>query len=673
MTKSTDATVFHPGEIAVQERVGVRDKIAVIGARNIRPFMPDQHRRFFEDLDFLFLGTVDRTGQPWATVVAGNPGFIAAPTRTRLTVAGRPETDDPATEGFEPGGRVGVLGLMPENRRRNRMNGRIAEAGPRHIAIEVEQSFGNCPQYIQTRTRTRADTAHRPSSEQRAALSEEDRARISAADTFFIASRATGDEDRSSGVDVSHRGGRPGFVKVDEDGVLVWPDFSGNLFFNTLGNISVDPRAGLLFADFETGDLLQLAGEAEVVWDGPEVDAFQGAERLVRFRPRQVVLRRGVLPIRFALNEPSPVLADTGTWADAARTLAANAERDTYRPFRIEAIVQESTSIRSFHLRPADGAGVVRHRPGQFLPIRLSVPGQDKPVLRTFTVSDAADGQSLRLTVKREPEGVASRHLHDTLRVGDTIEAMAPRGDFVLDDASDRPVVLISAGVGITPMIAMLNQIVADTLTGGRARPIWFLHGARNGAEQAFGPYLRTLARNLPNLRLHVRFSQPLDADRPGETFSDTGRVDVELLRKVLPFDDYDFYLCGPGGFVTDLHRDLRALNIAPERIRYEFFGPSAPVADAAEPAVEAEPTTVTFAASGETRDWSPVDGTLLDLAEAAGVPADWSCRSGRCGTCAVRVVSGTVGYAKDPDTPAPDGHALVCQAHPVGPVSLDL
>ncbi len=673
MTDTKNDSVFHPGEIAVQERVGVRAHMAGIGSRNIRRFMPDQHRRFFEDLDFLLLGTVDDDGQPWATVLTGDAGMIRSPSRTRLSVSALPEDDDPARAGFTIDRPVGVLGLMPENRRRNRMNGRVVAIDSRGFDIEVAQSFGNCPQYIQTRERVAADPAPRPAAEDRATLSAEDIQRITGADTFFIASRSAESDALAAGVDVSHRGGRPGFVKVEEDGALVWPDFSGNLFFNTLGNLTVDPRAGLLFVDFATGDVLQIAGEAEIVWEGQALEAFRGAERLVRLRPNRVVLRRAALALRFVFNEASPVLNETGTWDEADRALDAIAQRDTYRPFRIEAVVDESATIRSFHLAPADGASVAHHQPGQYLPIRLDIPGQDKPVQRTYTVSKAADGQTLRISVKREANGVASRHLHQALGVGDTVEAMAPRGAFVLDEASRRPVVLLSAGVGITPMIAMLSQIASDADTGGHRRPVWFVHGARDGAEQAFRPYLRALAERLPELSLHVVYSRPREQDQMGEAYQETGRVDLDLLRRLLPFGDYDFYLCGPGAFVTDLHKGLRGLNVAADRIHYEFFGPSAPIDGDVAPTVDAEPAAVTLATSGQTLDWSPADGTLLDLVEAAGVAVDSSCRSGRCGTCATRLLAGTVGYAKPTESPAPDGHALVCQAHPVGPVSLDL
>lgn len=661
---STDASVptpFHSGELAVQERAGIRAAIAPVGARNIRRFLPDQHRQFFAELDLLFVGAVDAAGQPWATVLAGEPGFIASPTRTSLTVALLPDPDDPAAPGFRDGAPLGLLGLMPQNRRRNRANGRITALDADGFSLEVTESFGNCPQYIHTRSRTPAAVSDRPAAERAERVGDEARAWIAGADTFFVATTAP------EGVDVSHRGGRPGFVTVTADGALLWPDFAGNNYFNTLGNLAVDPRAGLLFADFENGDLLQIAGTAETIWDGPELAAFRGADRLVRFTPSAVVLRRGVLPVRFTPQQASPVLVATGTWAEAGMARTAQAERDTWRPFTVARIEAESETIRSFYLTPADGGGIAPHQAGQYLPIRLKT---EKPLLRTYTLSDAAHPDHLRISVKRQAGGAASGFLHDRLKPGDTVEAMAPRGEFVLDPESRRPVVLLSAGVGITPMIAMLNELVRDGIRNRTPREVYFIHGSRDGAEQAFGTHLRDLALNAPGVNLHIRFSQPRPQDVLGEDYAGPGHVDLALLRGLLPFGDYDFYLCGPGGFVADLHAGLRGLNVAGERIHYEFFGPSS-LPDEAPALVDAIPADVTFAESAKTARWTPQAGTLLELAEAADVPIDFSCRSGRCGTCAVRVLSGEIGYAQAPEAAVTDGYALACQAHPVGPVKL--
>lgn len=306
---------FHAGELRVQARAGVREDFASRASAVIRDRMPDQHRQFFSELPFFFLGALDAAGQPWATVLAGEPGFITAPDASTLRIAGGLLTGDPLQGQLLPGRHVGGLGLEPATRRRNRVNGVIAAADGGVLDIQVLQSFGNCPQYIQQRLHRPEVPRTQPLVLRSPGLSAQDRALVERADTFFIASaNLDAGAGAARGVDVSHRGGRPGFVHVDADGTLLAPDFMGNFFFNTLGNLVDYPRAGLLFVDFGSGDLLHLAVEAEIVWDGPLVAAFEGAERLLRFRVREVVRNVGALPLRWSEAEPAVQLARTGTW-----------------------------------------------------------------------------------------------------------------------------------------------------------------------------------------------------------------------------------------------------------------------------------------------------------------------------------------------------------------------
>lgn len=309
---------FHEGELAIHERLGIREKIDAQGRRGIRDFMPDQHRAFFTQLPFLLVGTVDREGQPWASIVVGHPGFATSPDPRRLRVSARALPGDPLGETLHDGIDIGLLGIELPTRRRNRLNGRIIEAGPDGFSVEVGQSFGNCPQYIQARTPQFIADPDRAATgvavERRTRLDEADLALIVEADTFFIASANEAATGAARGVDVSHRGGKPGFVRIDDAATLTTPDFIGNYLFNTLGNLSLDPRAGLLFVDFQGGDLLYLAGDAEIVWDGPEVAAFAGAQRLVRVHLRQVIRTKGALPLRWSDPDFSPQLARTGSW-----------------------------------------------------------------------------------------------------------------------------------------------------------------------------------------------------------------------------------------------------------------------------------------------------------------------------------------------------------------------
>ena len=315
------AAPFHAGERALQTLAGSREVMAAAGSRVIRDYMPDQHREFFAQLPFLIVGSMDAQLQPWASVLAAPPGFAHSPDPTHLRIDALPMAGDPLAAQLAQGASLGLLGIQPHTRRRNRMNGSVEAIDATGFTVEVQQSFGNCPKYIQAREPLFAAGQVAAPAQRIDGLDDAARALIGRADTFFIASAlpqhaAVGDEadPAAQGVDVSHRGGLPGFVRVGEDGVLTVPDFTGNRFFNTLGNLSVHPRAGLLFIDFENGDLLHVTATAEIVWNGPEVDAFEGAERLLRLRVEQVLRRPGALPLRWGGAELSPHLARMGHW-----------------------------------------------------------------------------------------------------------------------------------------------------------------------------------------------------------------------------------------------------------------------------------------------------------------------------------------------------------------------
>lgn len=313
----TTDKVYHEGEIAVQERAGVR-KIADRLSQMIRPFMPDQHREFFEMLPFVVTGLIDELGRPWATMSVGEPGFITSPDQSTLQIASAPLLSRELGLQMNEGDKIGLLGIELPTRRRNRMNGVISQSGADGFAVHVEQSFGNCPQYIQTRSVEPRGTGAGHTAgpvERNTTLTGEVVDLIKQADTFYISSRTSqlsGGSD--AGVDVSHRGGRPGFVSVGTDGVLSFPDFSGNRLFNTLGNIADDGRVGMAFPDFSTGDLLLLTGRADIVWDGERLDGFEGAQRLVDVKVDEVVHARSALPLAGSLIEQSPKLARTGVW-----------------------------------------------------------------------------------------------------------------------------------------------------------------------------------------------------------------------------------------------------------------------------------------------------------------------------------------------------------------------
>jgi ferredoxin-NADP reductase/phenylpropionate dioxygenase-like ring-hydroxylating dioxygenase large terminal subunit len=366
-----------------------------------------------------------------------------------------------------------------------------------------------------------------------------------------------------------------------------------------------------------------------------------------------------------AVSRIIPLLPDASAVPLSERN--ANTELELFK------IEPESAIISSFYLRRADGKPLEPWVAGQFLPIRVAIPGEAQPVLRTFTLSTTPNLEHYRLSIRRGGDNsLVSRFLHEHGKPGLRIEAMTPRGKFVLAPESERPVVFVSGGVGITPMIAMADHIVEEGRRTGKFRPVWFIHGASNGRAHAFGAHIRELARKHPAMKLHIRYSRPDSDDRLGTTHDGEGRVTIDVLKQLLGFDDYDFYLCGPPPFMQSLHDGLSAIGVRRERIHYESFGSGTalkPAANTEAPARTGEPPAgavpIRFAKSAVAAEWSRDRGSLLDLAEAVGLAPVFGCRSGICGTCAARLTSGAVEYVEEPLAPRGEGQVLLCCSVP--------
>jgi ferredoxin-NADP reductase len=499
-----------------------------------------------------------------------------------------------------------------------------------------------------------------------AGLDEYSSALIRAADTFFIASYIEHD-DHSRSVDVSHRGGRAGFVRVEGNRLTI-PDYAGNLFFNTLGNLQANPIAGLLFVDFATGDMLQVSGRTEVLLDSPLTKSFEGAERLWTVEVEHVVLRPAALGIRWQFHDYAPTSLATGTWAETEERVRQYEQRRQWQQWRVARVQQESSDIRSLFLVPQDNASVP-FAAGQHLPMRLQAG--DEALVRTYSVSSAPSDGHIRISVKLQ--GKASRHLHENVQVGDLLEVRAPLGSFTLVDETDRPVVLIGAGVGITPMVSMARELVAQNRQHQRERHIHLFHSARSLADLPFREELTALQQRASGLlHIHRALSSP-DTDAQLERdYQLAGRLSFAQVKARLPLDDYDFYLCGPSGFLQDMYDGLRGLNIPDQRIHAEAFGPSALRRSQSEqppsleqPPAATVPVPVYFSASAAEARWKPDSGSLLELAESRGLSPEFSCRGGSCGTCAARLVSGAVHYP-NPPAQLPDGDkVLICCAVP--------
>jgi predicted pyridoxine 5'-phosphate oxidase superfamily flavin-nucleotide-binding protein len=313
---TTAASPFHAGEQTIQSLAGVRDRMERKGRAVIRDYMPEQHRAFFAGLPFVVVGLADQNGHPWATTLSGPPGFMNSADEALLSIRAWPDPGDPLHSCIRDGVPVGGLGIELSTRRRNRINGRIENCiVGEGFSIRVQQSFGNCPKYIQARNeRPRLHSERAPERRMAPDLGDNEVNFIAEADTFFIASRSAQFDplDSSQGLDVSHRGGLPGFVRVVSPNELCFPDFSGNLLFNTLGNLEVDARAGLLFIDFRSGGILHIIGRTRICWDVPEPTQSAGIERLIFLDIQCVLIREHAFPHLFDFVSYSPHLGAEG-------------------------------------------------------------------------------------------------------------------------------------------------------------------------------------------------------------------------------------------------------------------------------------------------------------------------------------------------------------------------
>jgi ferredoxin-NADP reductase/MOSC domain-containing protein YiiM/ferredoxin len=347
------------------------------------------------------------------------------------------------------------------------------------------------------------------------------------------------------------------------------------------------------------------------------------------------------------------------------------------RPFRVARKLRESDTVTSLLLEPTDGQPVAAALPGQFIVLRLG-PDSAPALLRSYSLSGSPAAPSYRVSIKREAHGAASSYVADELAVGDIVQVSAARGSFTLRQSA-KPVVLLSAGIGVTPVLAMLYVLAAEAST----REVWWLHGTRNGREHPFASEARELLEVLAHRHSYICYSAPDAADRPNVDFDAAGHLDLDVLQKLNIPRDAEFYICGPQTFMDGLTSGLTALGVARDRIYTEVFNARpastpgiAPVPRRSphQPAGSPGPgPMVSFARSGLNVPWGPSFPSLLDLAEACDVPVRWSCRTGVCHNCESGLVAGTVSYRPDPiDAPA-EGNVLICCSRPESDIVIDL
>ncbi len=352
--------------------------------------------------------------------------------------------------------------------------------------------------------------------------------------------------------------------------------------------------------------------------------------------------------------------------------------KETYRTLIVTRKEPESETITSFYFSNDDQEPLPTFLPGQFLPIKLDIPGQYKSFLRTYTLSDSPDKDYYRLTIKRESAptkvpnaypGVSSNYFHDQVEVGTKILSTNPRGKFYLKDM-EKPIVLLSAGVGVTPMISMLNALAEI----GFSQEVWFIHGTRNGKEHALGIHVQQMTGLHNNLKSFIAYSRPGPNDTIGKDYDEEGHITIELLQRLKPDVKSDFYVCGPTPFMKSMFSGLTQWGVKETSIHYEFFGPASELGDLskvtqakrlAEVTECCNEVEVVFSKSGITTQWNPSFGSILDLAEAQGLNPDFSCRSGICHTCVCDLKEGEVDYSPEPlETPSP-GMVLICCSKP--------
>ena len=359
-----------------------------------------------------------------------------------------------------------------------------------------------------------------------------------------------------------------------------------------------------------------------------------------------------------------------------------------FRSFRVARRVIEDSAgqICSFHLETKDGLPLPSFRPGQFLTFRLEVPKVDgsgtEQITRCYSLSDAPLSDHYRVSIKRVPPPPKSDHLpgrssnffHDHVPVGTTLQVRAPSGHFYLEPGSS-PIALIAGGIGITPMLSMLNWCQLHQ----PEREIWFFYGARNGKETAFASHLTAIAAAKPNAHLRLCFSNPLPEEQLDKDFHHHGRVDVNLFRMTMPLKPYHFFICGPTPMMESLVTALDEWGVSDAHIHFEAFGPASikrrqpeTAATTSEQAAPATDITVTFAKSGKQAQWSAQSGSLLEFAESQGIAVDSGCRAGGCGTCQTTIKSGEVSYRQSPDFDPEPGSCLMCVCTPKTNVTLE-
>ncbi|MEN8131559.1 MAG: pyridoxamine 5'-phosphate oxidase family protein [Pseudomonadota bacterium] len=596
------SNLYHEGELAVQQRAN-ETKMARMNGGAVDKTIPTGALRFIEQQPMAVIGSIDADGRVWASALFGQPGFLRALNDHTLEIdLSQPcsATDDSLWTNLGENSSVGLLVIELGSRRRLRVNGRARNVSTERYIIDVERAYPNCPKYIQRRD-WKIPATEEPfsatSSTQGNVLGDSQKTLIASADTFFVASAHP-----NHGVDASHRGGHPGFVQLLNDRQLRIPDFAGNSMFNTLGNFTSYPYAGLVFIDFEQGRLLQLTGQPEILWDLEDPGGETGGTR--RYWQFDISSwKESGLPFRldWELLDASPFIPEQHRKTPANSTLS----------LRVERIQREAEHIKSFRLRALDGGLLPEFQPGSHLQVKVQLPDSSQAERHYSLLSDPNDRTQYEIGILAEPGGRGgSLYLHEQIHEGDVIESRGPKNEFSMAGSASHSV-LIAGGIGITPILSMLQRLAS------KGQSFEMHYTARTYSELAFRNRIEQLAGD------SVYFYASRDPH--GQ------RLDLERLLST-PRPGVHVYVCGPRRMIIAV-RELAVVHGWPStRIHFESFG--------AQPLADDHPIRVHLAKSNMTLT-VPAERTILDTLLDAGVNVPHDCKRGECTMCITQVLDG--------------------------------
>ncbi|MBI1194916.1 MAG: 2Fe-2S iron-sulfur cluster binding domain-containing protein [Gammaproteobacteria bacterium] len=595
---------YHEGEIAVQTRAG-ETRSAEVNSGVFSPRIPVGAMPFVGQQAMAVFGSIDGDGDVWASVLFGKPGFIKAVDQRTVHLqrqACHNAAGDPLWDNLDGDPRLGMLLIELLTRRRLRVNGTARRNDDGDYVVEVARSYANCPQFIQRRRLDlpeSGDVEAKDSFRAGEQLSPDQQAWIAQADTFFVASAHP-----EQGLDASHRGGRPGFVKVLNPRRLRIPDFFGNSMFNTLGNFTSYPRAGLVFIDFEGARVLQLSGRPTLLWDEPDaLGETGGTSRFWEFEVKTWRESELSLHLSWRFFDYSPFIPVPLTPADRTDEQTLN--------LAVSKVWDETERVKGFLLVAADGGDLPPFDAGAHLPVTVRDKNGDWVERNYSLLSDPSDLSHYRIAVLAEPEGRGgSMYMHESLRTGDLLIARPPRNGFPLDiDAAHT--ILIAGGIGITPLLSMARVLRSS----GSSFELHY--SARRESDLAF----RFEIERLAGAGAHFYASET----RGGQ------RLDLQRILAE-PVSGTHVYVCGPFPMIGAVRELAEAKGWAAEQIHFESFGATASAHD--------RPLSVTLAKSGKTVQ-VPVTSSILDVLLDEGVAVPHRCKRGECSLCVTRVLEG--------------------------------